>query len=154
MTITYLSCFGLSLLSAEVEPFLDSYLDKQLYPPVYRILQEAQARGAWTAILSTSPWFLVGPLAQRLHIKMFQATEYKIDKNGTLEEIQQVLLGQDKARHAQEYAQQCGVALSDVAAYSDSHDDAPLLLSVGQPVAVRPDHRLRQLCLQKGWPIL
>ena len=38
--------------------------------------------------------------------------------------------------------------------YSDSISDLPLLESVTDPVAVRPDARLRELCLGRGWPIL
>ena len=37
--------------------------------------------------------------------------------------------------------------------YSDSTSDLPLLGAVSNPVAVRPDARLRQHALQAGWPI-
>jgi len=38
--------------------------------------------------------------------------------------------------------------------YSDSASDLPLLGAVSNPVAVRPDTRLRQHALQAGWPII
>ncbi len=38
--------------------------------------------------------------------------------------------------------------------YSDSHNDLPLLERVSRPVAVRPDHTLRQTALERGWDIL
>ena len=38
--------------------------------------------------------------------------------------------------------------------YSDSASDLPLLLAVTDPVAVRPDPRLRQHALTAGWPIV
>jgi len=38
--------------------------------------------------------------------------------------------------------------------YSDSANDLPLLNAVSDPVAVRPDARLRQHALQAGWPIV
>jgi len=37
--------------------------------------------------------------------------------------------------------------------YSDSTSDLPLLSAVSDPVAVRPDARLREHALQAGWPI-
>ena len=37
--------------------------------------------------------------------------------------------------------------------YSDSASDLPLLSAVSNPVAVRPDARLRQHALEAGWPI-
>ena len=38
--------------------------------------------------------------------------------------------------------------------YSDSASDLPLLRTVSNPVAVRPDARLRAHALEAGWPIL
>ena len=38
--------------------------------------------------------------------------------------------------------------------YSDSASDLPLLRAVTNPVAVRPDARLREVALDAGWPIL
>ncbi|MEP6873676.1 MAG: HAD family phosphatase [Burkholderiales bacterium] len=38
--------------------------------------------------------------------------------------------------------------------YSDSTSDLPLLSAVSNPVAVRPDDRLRAHAQQEGWPIL
>jgi HAD superfamily hydrolase (TIGR01490 family) len=38
--------------------------------------------------------------------------------------------------------------------YSDSAGDLPLLCAVSNPVAVRPDARLRAHALQAGWPIV
>lgn len=39
-------------------------------------------------------------------------------------------------------------------AYSDSHNDLPLLQQVSHPVAVRPDARLHRHAVQAGWTIL
>jgi len=38
--------------------------------------------------------------------------------------------------------------------YSDSHNDLPLLERVTHPIAVRPDHPLRQAALARGWDII
>jgi len=38
--------------------------------------------------------------------------------------------------------------------YSDSASDLPLLGAVSNPVAVRPDARLREHALRSGWPVL
>ena len=44
--------------------------------------------------------------------------------------------------------------LSQSKAYSDSFSDAPMLESVGNPVAVNPDRRLKRVAVKRGWPIL
>ena len=38
--------------------------------------------------------------------------------------------------------------------YSDSASDLPLLAAVSDPVAVRPDARLRELAVREGWRIV
>ncbi len=38
--------------------------------------------------------------------------------------------------------------------YSDSASDLPLLRAVSDPVAVRPDERLRRAAIEAGWPII
>ncbi len=47
-----------------------------------------------------------------------------------------------------------GVDPSHCKAYSDSFSDAPMLESVGNPVAVHPDRRLRRVATARGWPIV
>jgi HAD superfamily hydrolase (TIGR01490 family) len=57
-------------------------------------------------------------------------------------------------------AQQAAGGLTDLDAferswfYSDSTSDLPLLNAVSDPVAVRPDARLRQHAMRMGWPIV
>ena len=38
--------------------------------------------------------------------------------------------------------------------YSDSHNDLPLLERVTHPIAVRPDHPLKQAALARGWEVI
>jgi len=44
--------------------------------------------------------------------------------------------------------------LAAAVAYADSYCDLPLLERVAEPVAVRPDRRLRRIAEQRGWEIL
>jgi HAD superfamily hydrolase (TIGR01490 family) len=46
------------------------------------------------------------------------------------------------------------VDLSTAWAYADSGSDVPLLASCGNPVAVRPDRRLRAVAIAHGWPVI
>ncbi|MCA3157951.1 MAG: HAD-IB family hydrolase, partial [Burkholderiales bacterium] len=38
--------------------------------------------------------------------------------------------------------------------YSDSANDLPLLEKVSTPIAVNPGNALRQIALERGWPVL
>ena len=64
-----------------------------------------------------------------------------------------VLHGPEKAKAAAEVAAEHGLDLVECHAYSDSINDLPLLESVGYPHAVNPEHELRKIALQRGWPI-
>lgn len=46
------------------------------------------------------------------------------------------------------------VHTSQSKAYSDSFSDVPMLESVGHPVAVNPDRRLRRVATERGWPVV
>ena len=47
-----------------------------------------------------------------------------------------------------------GWANADMAFYSDSPNDLPLLDKVQRPVATNPGPALRRIAVQRGWPIL
>ena len=61
--------------------------------------------------------------------------------------------GRTKADAIATWASEHGVDLSESWAYSDSYFDAPLLASVGHPVAVNPDTQLRITATVRGWPV-
>jgi HAD superfamily phosphoserine phosphatase-like hydrolase len=44
--------------------------------------------------------------------------------------------------------------LSEHFAYADSFSDVPMLSSVGSPVATNPEPELREVAVQRGWPII
>lgn len=64
-----------------------------------------------------------------------------------------LLHGKEKAVAIKELAEQRGFNLSDCYAYSDSHNDLPLLQAVGHPSAINPDAVLRIRALREAWPI-
>lgn len=53
-----------------------------------------------------------------------------------------------------ELAGQEGIDLQSSYAYSDSESDLPMLRSVGHPVVVNPDAKLRRIALDQGWEVL
>ena len=64
-----------------------------------------------------------------------------------------LLHGKEKARAIVELATEHGFDLKSCYSYSDSHNDLPLLLAVGNPSAINPDAILRIRALREGWPI-
>jgi hypothetical protein len=61
--------------------------------------------------------------------------------------------GAEKASAVAAKAEELGIDLLQCHAYSDSRNDLPLLEAVGHPHAVNPEHNLRRIALQRGWPV-
>ncbi|MBS0625734.1 MAG: HAD-IB family phosphatase [Verrucomicrobia bacterium] len=132
-----------------VEPFLDLVFIKMLNSTVVSKIHHSKS-----LLLSSSPDFLVGPIAQRLGIENWQASEYAVDKEGNFCKISSLIEGREKLRLTRCFAQRESISPAQIAAYSDSDDDLPLLEWVGFPYAVRPNRPLQRAAAKRGWKIL
>ena len=133
--------------------FLNNSLDALLYDPLLKRLKTAQKNGEHVLILSSSPDFLVGKIARRLDVAHWKATRYAADRLGKLAAVH-VVEGSDKAAYLKDFIGEMKLDKSDIAAYSDSYLDLPILYLAGHPVAVKPDARLKRVCRQLGWEIV
>lgn len=153
--------FGLMLkgtplteLTAHVGSFLDSFLFRSLYAPAFEALKRAEHFGEKTMLLSSSPDFIVIPIAERLGIPIAQGTVYAVDKEGKLCHIAELMEGRRKALRLAETAKSLQIPRSQIIVYSDSHHDLPLFEEAGEFIAVNPDSRLRHIARKKNWSIL
>ena len=64
-----------------------------------------------------------------------------------------ILHGIGKAHAVRSLAVREGLNLKRCTAYSDSHNDVPMLSLVGTAVAINPDTDLRELAKNRGWEI-
>ena len=62
--------------------------------------------------------------------------------------------GRHKADAVRELAARDALELGVSTGYSDSFNDLAFLETVGKPVAINPDRRLRRIARARGWPIL
>lgn len=131
-----------------VPRFLDRFLPSCLHPEVLKRFQEAKQRGERTFLLSSSPDFLVGPVAERLGFDGWRGTEYAIDNAGRLCQISSLIEGTEKLRIAK------AMRAKKTIAYSDSAEDLQLLEWAHEAVVVQPKKPLRKLALFRNWEIL
>ena len=75
------------------------------------------------------------------------------DGNYTGNLIGNLLHGKEKARAVLDLVNSRNIEIKDCFAYSDSHNDLPLLESVGHPNAINPDAKLRIISFSSGWPV-
>ena len=133
--------------------FLDENFENLLYSPAINKLKLAQA-GHLTVILSSTPDFLVEPIAKRLNVSCWDATQYAVDKDQTFCHITKLVLGSDKASILDEMARRHNVPKHEIYAYSDSHLDVPFLMAAGTAYGVNPNRKLRSICRKNNWSII
>jgi HAD superfamily hydrolase (TIGR01490 family) len=115
---------------------------------------EHQSRGHGVALLSGSLTLLLHPLKEELGADWLIATELQRQNGRFTGEIAGLHpRGLNKLRLLQDLSQNQRVDLSQSYAYGDHILDAPLLRSIGNPVAVNPSWRLRLQARKHQWPI-
>lgn len=134
--------------------FLQKFLDEMFYKPCVAHFEKAKKEGCYTMLLSSSPDFMIEPIAEKLEAHSWQATRYSLDKDQNLSGISNLVEGQEKLRHVQAVARQLDIAYEDIVAYSDSITDLPLMEYAGTAVAVNPDRRLKKIAEKRSWLIL
>ena len=96
--------------------------------------------------------FIVQPIADYLDVDSVLAPQLgERDGQFTGELTTVPLIGEEKAKAVQAYAEQHEISLEDSYAYGDSQSDLPMLECVGNPVVVNPGKALREKALTAGW---
>ena len=147
---------GVSLDSVEeaVADFLKKDFFRFLYFPTFNRLRLAQHQGHYTVILSNGPSFIVGPIAEYLGVNEWKASHYVVDRERKFSEIENVLLGEDKANYLNHLMERLKIPSSKVFAYSDSDLDLPFLKKAGNPIAVKPTTKLLKIAKEQAWEVL
>jgi HAD superfamily hydrolase (TIGR01490 family) len=144
---------------AELVEMGDEIAEERILPRVYadivRVIEGHHDRGDATFLVTASPIELASRIARSLDMTGAIATVSEVDRNGyyTGRLVGGVMHGPEKASAVAAKAEELGIDLVHCHAYSDSRNDLPLLESVGFPHAVNPEHNLRRIALQRGWPI-
>ncbi len=129
-------------LSLYVPAFLQERL--KWYAPALDKLKQFQKEGIETFIFSSSPFFLVRPIAERIGVHYVVATEYSLDNQGRLLAITNLVDG-NKKREVLDSME------GESIAFSDSHLDLPLLEGAEEAVVVNPTRKLSKVATEKKW---
>ncbi len=151
---TLLKGLSMDVLEKDVDLLISQLLPSAIYPPAYHELLEAQKRGDYIALMSSSPDFLVKKFAAYFKIDWWEATSYSVDKENCLCKIAKLMVGTEKERSLLELQQELGIPKDQVVVYTDSDDDIPILLQAGQAVAVNPNKKLRKAAQLHHWRII
>lgn len=137
---------------AMTEVFFRMAGERLIRPSMTELIRKYREAHIPTAVVSAQERTIAARFAAAIGAERLAASEVALsDGEGTRTSI---CLGEEKVARASALAGELGAELHDCAFYGDSIYDAPLLSSVGRPVAVDPDRRLARLARGRGWAIL
>ncbi len=129
-----------------------------ILPDIYAEAKEEVRRhrdaGRHVVLATSSLDIIIEPLAEYLGIEEMVCTHVEFENgHATGRSANPPSFGEEKERQVLSFIQAHGTAPEACSFYSDSSHDLPLLRTVGNPIAVNPDRRLRRVATREGWKI-
>ncbi|WP_028936880.1 HAD-IB family hydrolase [Pseudonocardia spinosispora] len=127
----------------------------QLHNEVWELVQAHHEMGHTVLLASSATRFQVEPMGRDIGAAHVLCTEVEVvDGVITGRPAGTPLWGLGKARAVRALAEAQNIDLTKSFAYSNGDEDVMFLETVGNPVAVQPDHGLAQEAERRGWPVL
>jgi HAD superfamily hydrolase (TIGR01490 family) len=124
-------------------------------PGAAAAIEAHRGSGDALVLLTSSSTYLSELVAQHLGFDEILCNLFEVDADVFTGRLYgDLCYGRGKVARAVACSERRGVPLEKCTFYSDSYSDMPMLLSVGMPVAVNPDVRLRFAASRRKWPIV
>lgn len=136
------------------EEIYDEVLADKIWQGTLALARRHLDAGQQVWLVTATPQDLAQVIAKRLGLTGALGTVVESeDGRFTGRLVGDILHGQGKAHAVRALAVREGLDLKRCTAYSDSHNDVPMLTAVGTAVAVNPDADLREVARNRGWEI-
>ena len=136
------------------EEIYNEFVSPAIWQGTIALAQEHLAAGDEVWLVTASPEDFANLIAERLGFTGAIGTKAETKDGKYTGALNGKLLhGKEKAHAVEELTRSRGIDLKDCFAYSDSHNDLPLLTCVGNPRAINPDAKLRIIAFSQGWPV-
>lgn len=141
-------------LKAVGEEIYDEIIADKIWPGTRALAQMHLDAGQQVWLVTATPVELAQTIADRLGLTGALGTVAESqDGVFTGKLVGDILHGLGKAHAVRSLAIREGLNLKRCTAYSDSHNDVPMLSLVGTAVAINPDSDLRDVARVRGWEI-
>jgi HAD superfamily hydrolase (TIGR01490 family) len=147
---------GFTVEDVEVlgEEVYDEMIESRIWPGAKALAEQHLRVGRKVWLVTATPVEVATVISTRLGLTGALGTEGEIlDGSYTGRLVGDILHGPAKAVAVRAIAEAEGLDLNRCWAYSDSHNDIPLLSMVGHPVAINPDSKLRRHAREHNWPV-
>lgn len=151
----YLSGLRYRDVQSHAEQFIEEWVDGQWFTPAVDRLAGHREQADAIVLLSGTLEPLAMALAARLRVGHVLATVPSCSDGVCTAKLPDVHpFAATKRTLGESAVRELGFDWRQVSAYGDSYHDLALLERAGEPVAVRPDKRLRAVAVARGWEIL
>ena len=136
------------------EEIYNEFVSPSLWQGTMEIAKRHLAAGDEVWLVTASPQDFAELIASKLGFTGALGTRAETKEGkytGNL--IGNLLHGKEKSHAVKELTAKRDINIKDCFAYSDSHNDLPLLEAVGFPNAINPDAKLRIISFSSGWPV-
>ncbi|MGW0121634.1 HAD family hydrolase [Streptomyces sp. NPDC003327] len=134
------------------EEIYDEYMADRIWPGTRALAQAHLDAGQKVWLVTAAPVETATIIARRLGLTGALGTVAEsVDGVYTGKLVGEPLHGPAKAEAVRALAAAEGLDLARCAAYSDSHNDIPMLSLVGHPYAINPDAQLRKHAKARDW---
>jgi HAD superfamily hydrolase (TIGR01490 family) len=152
--MSFLRGLPVATLQEVVGRAMEDVLRPLLFAEPLDLLERHQERGERTYIVSASLYEIVQHVADDLGFDGALGSTCEIVDGIFTGKSLHPCYGQHKAEAVRELAAREGIDLAASTGYSDSASDLAFLETVGHPIAINPDRRLRRIAESREWPIL
>jgi len=136
------------------EQIYDELMERRIWSGTRALAQQHLDAGQRVWLVTATPVELARIIAARLGLTGALGTVSEVEDGVYTGHLVGVPLhGAAKAEAVRALAEREGLELARCAAYSDSHNDVPMLSAVGHAVAVNPDAALRAVARENGWQV-
>jgi len=136
------------------EQIYSEFVSPSIWQGTIELAKEHLSSGNEVWLVTASPEDFANLIAERLGFTGAIGTKAEIKDGKYTGNLNGKLLhGKEKAIAITELTKARGINLKDCFAYSDSHNDLPLLSAVGYPRAINPDAKLRIIAFAQSWPV-
>ncbi len=153
-TLLFIAGHRVKELESLGEEIFDEAMAHRIWPGTRALAQLHLDQGQRVWLVTAAPAEIARIIAFRLGLTGALGTVAEhVEGVYTGKLVGELLHGAAKAVAVRALADREGLDLARCAAYSDSHNDLPLLEMVGEPCAINPDRKLREHARRKNWRI-
>lgn len=136
------------------EQIYSEFVSPSIWEGTIELAKEHLSSGDEVWLVTASPEDFANLIAERFGFTGAIGTKAEVKDGKYTGNLNGKLLhGKEKAIAITELTKERGIDLKDCFAYSDSHNDLPLLSAVGHPRAINPDAKLRIIAFAQSWPV-